>query len=203
MACPGSAEREGPELGGTGVTQSATSHHIGGAGGRRGKRFQDVSLGVGVRGPPGGARRCGPDASGKALGGCAGRPWEAGAGVEPWPRNKYSLGTGAGAFSALLPHSWPCGSSRTLTLRCSHRCGFAYRLAGNGASCQTPRPGPGSGPTDPINHRVLAPATSCPQMGKPRPYIWGEPCQRLPCLGGWEGQDLDQEPRRAKSKALS
>lgn len=35
-------------------------------------------------------------------------------GIESRPRNKYSLGTRARAFSGLLPHSWPCGSSRTL-----------------------------------------------------------------------------------------
>lgn len=35
-------------------------------------------------------------------------------GIESRPRNKYSLGTRARAFSGLLPHSWPCGSSQTL-----------------------------------------------------------------------------------------
>lgn len=36
-------------------------------------------------------------------------------GIESQPRNKYSLGTRTRAFSGLLPHSWPCGSSRTLS----------------------------------------------------------------------------------------
>lgn len=51
--------------------------------------------------------------------------------VEPQPRNKYSLGTRAVAFSELFPHSWPCGSSWTPAFRGSHHHGFAYHLVGN------------------------------------------------------------------------
>lgn len=73
-------------------------------------------------GPQTGPGRVGSTPGAGLLGGCVGRPWEAGAGVEPWPSSEYSLGTGAGAFSELFPHSWPCGSSRTLAF-----CGRRHR----------------------------------------------------------------------------
>lgn len=95
------------------------------------------------------------------LGGCVGRPWEAGAGVEPWPSSEYSLGSGAGAFSELFPHSWPCGSSRALASRGRRHCERTHcllpiSLGHWGLAC---------GPPSPVDPRVLAQATSCSGMG--------------------------------------
>lgn len=119
-----------------------------------------LGWGGGVWGPQTRPGRVGSTPGAGLLGGCVGRPWEAGAGVEPWPSSEYSLGTGAGAFSELFPHSWPCGSSRTLAfLGCRHR-GRAHRLVGSrGLLPISPGPpGPGLGPSK--ARRPLSPGPS-------------------------------------------
>lgn len=64
-------------------------------------------------------------------------------GIESQPRNKYSLGTRARAFSGLLPHSWPCGSSRTLRSPAAATGDLMTVSWEPRASCQPAQPWPG------------------------------------------------------------
>lgn len=137
-------------------------------------------------GPQDGPGSVGPMPQAGPLRGCAGRPWEARASVEPWPRSKYSLGTGAGAFPELLPHSWPWGGSRTLRSTAAATAGCLTVSWGTGAACQAawPRPGP---------HR-LGPGHRLSQMGN-RGRVWEHHPRGCACLGIREGQNLDSSSR--------
>lgn len=93
-------------------------------------------------------------------------------GIESQPRNKYSLGTRARAFSGLLPHSWPCGSSRTLSSVAAATEDLMSASWGPRASCQPAQPWPG--PQACFNLLITKPqpwTTSCSLMGRLRPCL--------------------------------
>lgn len=93
-------------------------------------------------------------------------------GIESQPRNKYSLGTGARAFSGLLPHSWPCGSSWTLSSTAAATEDLVTVSWRPRASCQPAQPW--SGPQACSNLEIFKAqpwTTSCSWMGRLRPCL--------------------------------
>lgn len=105
-------------------------------------------------------------------------------GIESLPRNKYSLGTRARAFSGLLPHSWPCGSSRTLSSAAAATEDLMSASWGPRASCQPAQPWPG--PQACFNLPIIKPqpwTTSCSLMGRLRPCLCEDHLQTF-CASG-------------------
>lgn len=107
------------------------------------------------------------------------QPWEAGAGVEPGPRSKYSLGSGAAHSPSSFLIPGPVGVAGPRRSSAAATWDLLTVSWGTGASCQTTSPG--LGPTGPADHRVLLWATSWSQIGKPRPSVGGRGApRRLP-----------------------
>lgn len=101
-------------------------------------------------------------------------------GIESLPRNKYSLGTRARAFSGLLPHSWLCGSSRTLSSAAAATEDLMSASWGPRASCQPAQPWPR--PQACFNLPITKPQP-CSLMGRLRPRL-SEDHLKTSCASG-------------------
>lgn len=115
-------------------------------------------------------------------------------GIESQPRNKYSLGTRARAFSGLLPHSWPCGSSRTLSSTAAATEDLMSASWGPRASCQPAQPWPG--PQTCFNLPIIKPqpwTTSCSLMGRLRPCL-REDHPKTFCAREWNKDQMQGLP---------
>lgn len=112
-------------------------------------------------------------------------------GIESQPRNKYSLGTGAGAFSELLPHSWPCGSSRTLSSTAAATEDLMTASWGPRASCQPAQPWPG--PQACFNLQIIKPqlwtTTFLLSVGETEAMPQGISSQGFPRIWKEQGSD--------------
>lgn len=127
-----------------GPARSPGSPSVRGPRGCRGNAPQRRGLGrAGVPGASRLGRQRGLHASGGAPWRMCWQPWEAGAGVELRPRNKYSVGTGAGhsRSSFLIPGPvGVVGPRRSTAAATSDLLTVSW---GTRASCRAPRPGPG------------------------------------------------------------